>query len=165
MKRLLTTLTSLLCLLSLCLLCGCQTAKPSGTLSDVRGATLFTASDGAVHFSVALTEQGGVFRFSEPEILRELTVTVTENGIHTCYNGLETDVPEAFLASILPFYEAILALQSEQTKRTNRKEPSWEITKDGSTYRLYEQAEDGIFARIDTETGSGSKSYLLYSCS
>ncbi len=163
MKRLLTT--SLLCLLSLCLLCGCQPANSSGTLSNVKSATLFTASDGAVHFSVALTEQGGVFRFSEPEILRELTVTLTDNSVHACYDGLETDVPDTFLASILPFYEAILALQSEQAEQTNKKEPSWEITKDGNTYRLYEEAKDGIFARIDTETQNGSKSYLLYSCS
>lgn len=159
MKQLLST--TLLLLLSLCLLCGCTTADTSDTLSNLQSATLFDASDGTLLFSVTLTGQGGIFRFSEPEILRELTVTMTDGGCNASYNGLESDVPDTFLAAVLPLYRAIRAFQSGNAKRAN---DAWEITQDEQTYRLYEETQDGMTARIDIETKNGNRSYTLSPC-
>lgn len=156
-------------LLTLSLLCVSVCGCAQGTAKDpqelLRSVNFVTASEGDLLFTLELTEAGGIYRFSAPELLRSLTVTVTDGTVHAAYEGLETDVTDAYCAGILPLCRAIHALRTVDADRGGQGKQSYlRTTLDADTFLLYYDPDSGIATRMEWTGANGTGGLDILSC-
>ena len=158
-------------LLTLSLLCilsgGCATVAKQDPLKTLRSAKFVTASDGDLLFTMEWSETGGVYRFSSPELLQPLTVTVTDEKVLVSYQGLETEVTDEFCANILPLYRAMHAFRSSDTEmggQLDGEQSYLRATLDEDTFMMYYSPDSGVFTRLEWAGDSGSGSLDILSC-
>lgn len=156
-------------LLTLSLLCvlsgGCATVTKQDPLKTLRSARFVTASDGDLLFTMEWSETSGVYRFSSPELLQELTVTVTDEKIIASYKGLETEVTDEFCARLLPLSRAFHAFRSSNAEVGKQSEQSYlRTTLDGDTFLMYYDPDSGVFTRLQWAGDNGSGKLEILSC-
>ena len=144
---------------------GCATVAKQAPLKTLRSARFVTASDGDLLFTMEWSETGGTYRFSSPELLQELTVTVTDGKILASYKGVETEVTDEFCARILPLYCALHAFRSSNAEVGKQGEQSYlRTTLDGDTFLMYYDSDSGVFTRLEWAGNSGSGGLDILSC-
>lgn len=165
MKRL-QWLSLLLTLSLLCvLLSGCTAVVKQDPLKTLRNARFVTASDGELLFTMEWSETNGVYRFSSPELLQPLTVTVTDQKILASYRELETEVTDEFCANILPLYRAMHAFRSSEAERGGQGERSYlRTTLDEDTFLMYYDPDSGVFTRLEWTGADGPGGLDIISC-
>lgn len=156
----------LLTLSMLCVsLCGCMPGTAQNPQERLRSATFVTASDGDLLFTLELTDAGGIYRFSSPEVLRPLTVTLSDGAAHASYQGVETDVADAFCANILPLCRAFHALRTTDAERGGQDAQSYlRMTLDGDTFLLYYDADSCVVSRLEWTGANGAGGLDILSC-
>lgn len=159
-------LSPLLAIFLLCgLLSGCATVVRQDPLKTLRSARFITVSDGDLLFTMEWSETSGVYRFSSPEVLQPLTVTVTDEKVLASYQGLETEVTDEFCANILPLYRAMHAFRSSEAEIGGQGEQSYlRTTLDADTFLMYYNPDSGIFTRLEWAGDSGSGGLDILSC-
>lgn len=160
-KRLsLLLVVSLLCIF----VCGCAPSASKNPQELLRSVRFVTASDGDLLFTLELTETGGIYRFSAPELLRALTVTVTDGSARAAYEGLETDVTDAFCAGILPLCRAFHALRTVDAEQSVQGETYLRTTLDEDTFLLYYDPDSGVATRLEWTGPNGAGELEILSC-
>ena len=161
-------------LLSVSLLCtllsGCAAAAKQDPLKTLRSARFITASDGETLFTMEWSETGGVYRsvyrFSSPELLQPLLVTVTDGKVIASYQGLETEVTDEFCGGILPLFYAMkaFAMKAEIGGQRAGGQSYLRATLDADTFLMYYDPESGSFTRLEWVGNHGSGSLEILSC-
>lgn len=144
------------------LLTGCVGNGGHDPLVNLMEAELITVSNGKQLFTLELTENGGIFRFSSPEILQNLTVTYDGETFHAVYDTLETDVPTAFLGEVFPLYKAVLAFRTMEAMKESENILS--VSLDGTTFLLYYDSEGGVITRLEAKGADGTRGFDVLSC-
>lgn len=147
-------------------LSGCAPGASQNPQELLRSANFVTASDGDLLFTLELTETGGIYRFSAPELLQTLTVTVTDGKAHASYEGLETDVSDAFCANILPLCRAFHAFRTMNAEQGGREgeQPYLYVTLDEETFLLYYDPNGSVATRLEWSGGNGTGGLDILSC-
>ena len=152
---------SLLC----ALLCSCISNAPKDPQELFRSAKFVTATDGELLFTLELTETGGIYRFSSPELLQPLTVTFADGVTHASYQGLETDVSDPFCANLLPLCHVFHALRMTDAERGEQGAQSYlRITLDEDTFLLYYDSDSGVATRLEWTGKLGTGGLDILSC-
>lgn len=145
----------LLLLLAAFFAAGCARQAASADLRNaLRDQNPTYASDGELLFSLELTETGGIFRFLEPASLQNLTITLDNETVRAAYGALETEVPQAFVGKLLPFYHALCAFRSEAPitdTRQTESEQILQLTLDETVFLLYYDTETNRILRMGQE--------------
>lgn len=152
-------LSFLICCL---LLAGCDIQSLPDPLAALKEAELITVSDGIQLFTLELTQGGGIFRFSSPELLQKLTVEYDGNAFYAAYDGLETEVAGTFLRDVFPLYEAVCAFRTAEAERESENILS--VSLDGRTFLLYYDSEGGVITRLEVKGADGTKGFDVLSC-
>lgn len=156
-------------LLTLSLLCvlsgGCGTAAKKDPLEALRNTKFITASNGGLRFTMEWSEAGGLYRFSSPELLQPLTVTVMDERILAAYQGLETEVSDEFCGAILPLSRALQAFRSSGAEMGGQGARSYlRTTLDDDTFLMYYDPDSGVFTRLEWAGDGGSGGLDILSC-
>ena len=111
-------LVSLLFILSL-VICSCS--PQSNAPDPILSSAVWDVSIGDIRFTLQTNagDSDAVVRFSEPEILKEMEVSIKDGELRAVYDGLETKISKQFLGAVYPFYEALMALRTSEKSDNN----------------------------------------------
>ncbi len=142
---------------------GCMRSSSRNPQELLKNAATITATNGELLFTLELTDYGGNFRFSAPELLEDLTITVAGETVTATYCELETQIDTAFFAGIFPIYQAVQAFRKEEAKRIGN-ENILSVSLDGTTFLLYYDSGGSTITRLEAQGADGSKGFDVLSC-